>query len=102
MAIEISKHPGIDEKNDDSTQQSEADLSESPRTVHGFSWVVVLIAIYSSTFLFGLDNTITAEVQPAVVARFGSIDRLPWISVAFLMAAGSTTLFWQVYHLVPR
>ena len=64
------------------------------RQLHGFSWFLVVIATLSSCFLFGLDNTVAADIQPAVVQAFGSIDRLPWISVTFLLASASTTLFW--------
>lgn len=67
---------------------------KSPRDVHGFIWVIVVISILSSTFLFALDNTIVADVQPKIVERFGSISKLPWLSVAFLVAAASTNLVW--------
>lgn len=65
-----------------------------PRDVHGIKWVLLLLSILSSTFLFALDNTIVADVQPAIVKRFGSIDKLPWLSVAFLVAAAGTNLVW--------
>jgi hypothetical protein len=45
-------------------------------------------------FLFALDQTIVADVQPNIIAQFGSIDKLPWLSVAFLLATASTNLFW--------
>ncbi|KAL8686072.1 MAG: hypothetical protein Q9218_007369 [Villophora microphyllina] len=67
---------------------------KSPRDVHGFLWVVTVLSILSTTFLFALDNTIVADVQPAIVERFGSIEKLPWLSVAFLVAAAGTNLVW--------
>ena len=67
-----------------------------PRDVHGVAWFLVILSILSSTFLFALDNTIVADVQPAIVERFGSISKLPWLSVAFLVAAASTNLIWSV------
>jgi hypothetical protein len=51
-------------------------------------------AILSGVFLFALDQTIVADVQPNIIAQFGSIDKLPWLSVAFLLATASTNLFW--------
>ena len=66
-----------------------------PRNVHGFAWVVVVLSILTTTFLFGLDNTIVADVQPAIVERFESISKLPWLSVAFLVGAASTNLIWS-------
>ncbi|KAL8638513.1 MAG: hypothetical protein Q9228_004336 [Teloschistes exilis] len=67
---------------------------KSPRDVHGFVWVITVLSILSTTFLFALDNTIVADVQPAIVERFGSIEKLPWLSVAFLVAAAGTNLVW--------
>ena len=69
---------------------------KSSRDVHGIAWVLVVLSILSSTFIFALDNTIVADVQPAIVERFGSIPKLPWLSVAFLVAAASTNLVWSV------
>lgn len=71
------------------------------RTVHGLSWVLVVVATLLSTFLFGLDNTIAANVQPAIILEFGAVTRLPWVSVAFMAGAGSTTLFWYVLPALP-
>lgn len=50
--------------------------------------------IYSSAFLFSLDNSIVADVQPKIIEAFGSIDKLPWLSVAFALGSASTTLVW--------
>jgi hypothetical protein len=68
----------------------------SPREFHGLSWTLVIISILCSTFLFGLDNTIAADVQPAIIERFNSVNKISWVSVAFMMGAGSTNLFWYV------
>jgi hypothetical protein len=38
-------------------------------------------------------QTIVASVQPAIVEQFNSVDRLSWVSVAFL-GAGGTNLIW--------
>lgn len=66
----------------------------SPRNVHGFKWVFAVSSVLASTFLFALDNTIVADVQPAIVKRFGEVNKLPWLSVAFLVAAAGTNLIW--------
>jgi len=54
----------------------------------------VVFGILSSAFLFALDNSIVADVQPMIVEAFGSIDKLPWLSVAFALGGASTTLVW--------
>lgn len=77
-------------------EQQEAGNEPTGRQLRGVRWVLIVLSILTSTFLFGLDNTITADVQPAIVGHFGSVDRLAWISVAFLVGAASTTLFWLV------
>ena len=73
--------------------------AEPPRKVHGLLWALVVVAILSSTFLFALDNTVVADVQPAIVKSFpNSISKLPWLSVSFLLAAVASNLFWgKVY-----
>ncbi|EED18132.1 efflux pump antibiotic resistance protein, putative [Talaromyces stipitatus ATCC 10500] len=65
----------------------------SPRSVHGFSWVIAVSAILSSTFLFALDNTVVADVQPAILNTFGQIEDLPWLGVAFALG-GIAILPW--------
>lgn len=72
--------------------------NNAPRDVHGMVWTLVVVATISSMFLFGLDQTITADVQPAVTERFNAIAKLPWISVGLLLGASASNLFWgQVY-----
>lgn len=66
----------------------------SPRDVHGVKWALAVFSVLISTFLFALDNTIVADIQPAIVERFGQVSKLSWLSVAFLVAAIGTNLFW--------
>ncbi|KAF9873765.1 hypothetical protein CkaCkLH20_08875 [Colletotrichum karsti] len=78
--------------------------SEPVRTVTGIRWIIVVFAILSSTFLFALDNTVVADVQPQIVLQFDAITDIAWLAVAFIMAATSTNLlFGQLYsHLKPK
>lgn len=66
----------------------------SPRDVHGIRWALAVFSVLVSTFLFALDNTIVADIQPAIVDSFGQVSKLSWLSVAFLVAAIATNLFW--------
>lgn len=70
------------------------EIQESPRDIHGVKWFLAVLAVLSSTFLFALDNTIVADVQPAIIKQFGSITKLAWLSASFLLAAASTNLVW--------
>ncbi|CZT07193.1 related to major facilitator (MFS1) transporter [Rhynchosporium agropyri] len=65
-----------------------------PRDITGWRWVVVVLAILSSTFLFALDNTIVADIQPVIVKQFDSVSKLSWLSVSFLIGAAATNLLW--------
>ncbi|KAL8729269.1 MAG: hypothetical protein Q9166_004890 [cf. Caloplaca sp. 2 TL-2023] len=74
---------------------STPDEKASPaRHVHGWKWVIVVISILSSTFLFSLDNTIVADVQPAIFKRFGEIETLSWLGVSFALGSAATILPW--------
>lgn len=70
---------------------------QSPRDVHGFKWALAVFSVLISVFLFSLDNTIVADIQPAIVDDFGQVSKLSWLSVGFLIAAIGTNLFWYVY-----
>ncbi|KZF22064.1 MFS general substrate transporter [Xylona heveae TC161] len=77
---------------------TEQPAEEPPRKVKGWVWFTVVLAILSSCFLFALDNTIVADVQPKIIERFGNIGKLPWLSVAFMLGAVGTNLIWgQVF-----
>ncbi|KAH8653989.1 major facilitator superfamily domain-containing protein [Tricladium varicosporioides] len=69
-------------------------LELPPRDISGLKWALVVFSILSSTFLFALDNTIVADVQPVIITHFNSVGKLTWLSVAFLIGAASTNLVW--------
>ncbi|KAI9829987.1 MAG: hypothetical protein M1826_005160 [Phylliscum demangeonii] len=79
--------------NVDGTEPAVAETT-SPRKVKGIVWALVVLAILSSTFLFALDNLVIATLQPVLIEKFGEIEKLPWLSVAFLLGALSTNLVW--------
>ncbi|GKZ19209.1 hypothetical protein AbraIFM66951_008043 [Aspergillus brasiliensis] len=81
---------------DSEDQQVDAPKEDEapPRDIGGWKWAIVVAAIYSSQFLFALDNTIVANIQPTIVEDFNSVSKLSWISVAFLIGAASTNLVW--------
>ena len=79
------------------------------RAVTGIKWFMTVSAILSSTFLYSLDQTVVADVEPKIVERFGEIQKLPWLPIAFLLAAVSTNLIWYVdsrtglnYHILAH
>ncbi|KAH8820291.1 major facilitator superfamily domain-containing protein [Xylogone sp. PMI_703] len=96
--VENEKGSAIDVDKEKQEQQAEQVEEKPPRDISGWRWIVVVLAILSSTFLFALDQTIVADVQPEIVIAFNSIGKLTWLSVAFLMTAASTNLiFGKIY-----
>lgn len=79
--IEESKlNSGSQVSPDESLQQKE---DETPRTVHGFQWAFVCVSLYTVSIIYGLDTTIAADIQAAIVERFDSVERLTWVGTAF-------------------
>jgi hypothetical protein len=58
----------------------------------GFKWILVCVAIYSSAFLYGLDNTIVADIQSAAVEQFGEVEKLGWLGIGFPLGSIATIL----------
>jgi MFS family permease len=77
-----------------SGQQTETAEEVPPRDIQGWKWALVVLSILSSTFLFALDNTIVADIQPVIVLHFNDVANLTWLSVAFLIGAAATNLVW--------
>ncbi len=90
------RSPKVNDLVDEKAPPGDQPPPEQVRKITGIRWFLVVIAILSSTFLFALDNTVVADVQPAIVERFGEIQKLPWLPIAFLVAAVSTNLIWYV------
>ncbi|KJR84058.1 MFS transporter [Sporothrix schenckii 1099-18] len=65
---------------EDHGQGTDAPMSEE---ISRFRWVLVCIALYLSTFMYGLDTTIAADVQSAVVETFGAVEKLAWLGAGF-------------------
>ncbi|EED15323.1 conserved hypothetical protein [Talaromyces stipitatus ATCC 10500] len=55
-----------------------------PHEIPGFKWLLVIAAIYSSQFLFALDNI--------------TVAKLSWISVSFLIGSAGTDLIWGKFY----
>jgi MFS family permease len=87
---------GMDTDADAEKQEQETETADEvpPRDITGWKWAIVVLAILSSTFLFALDNTIVADVQPVIVTHFNDVGKLSWLSVSFLIGAAATNLVW--------
>ncbi|KNG88843.1 hypothetical protein ANOM_002459 [Aspergillus nomiae NRRL 13137] len=65
---------------------------ESPRQVSGYKWFFVCVGFYLTTFLYGLDTTIAADVQGPIIETFGQIEKISWVGIAFPMGSVATIL----------
>lgn len=75
-------------------EHSGSETANPPRDTHGIKWLLVVLALISATFLWGLDGTIVADIQATFVEQFNSINKLAWNSVAFFLGAAATVLSW--------
>ena len=60
----------------------------STRSITGFRWFLVCVAIFSANLLYGLDTTIVADIQAAISENFNNVSQLGWLGVGF--GLGST------------
>ncbi|KPM45833.1 hypothetical protein AK830_g685 [Neonectria ditissima] len=65
---------------EESLQQGEDD---NPRTIRGWRWVLVCVSLYIGGLIYGLDTTIAADIQAAIVKQFDDVERLTWVGTAF-------------------
>ncbi|CAM1511792.1 Fc.00g093050.m01.CDS01 [Cosmosporella sp. VM-42] len=78
----------LDQSSDSSGMNSTPKQNQPERTITGFRWFLVCVAIFSANFLYGLDTTIAADIQAAVSEEFENVSQLGWLGVGF--GLGST------------
>ena len=83
-----------DVENSASKESADEDSGASTfvRRYKGFSWFAVCAAAYSSAFLYGLDTTIVADIQPFAVEQFGHVEELGWLGIGFPLGSVATIL----------
>ncbi|KAK4235958.1 mfs drug efflux transporter [Achaetomium macrosporum] len=72
------------------------------RSIHGWRWALAVSAILCSTFLFALDTTVVANIQPSIVETYGEINKLPWLAAAFVLPGASLQLPWSRAYLLAN
>ena len=88
----IGTSPAISSAGD--VKHSDEELLPRPPYLTGWKWIVYMVAIIACTFLYAIDGTIVAVLQPALIEEFDHIEDLAWLSVAFLLCATATNLAW--------
>ena len=64
-------------------QGEEKESSPDPRTVHAWKWAAAVVSLYIGALIYGLDGTIAADIQSAVIEQFDEVEKLTWIGTAF-------------------
>lgn len=59
------------------------DVNKTIRPYTGFRWFLVCVAVFSSAFLYGLDNTIVADIQANAIETFGAVEKIGWLGIGF-------------------
>ncbi|KFA61557.1 hypothetical protein S40285_03976 [Stachybotrys chlorohalonatus IBT 40285] len=62
------------------------------RKITGFRWFLICAALYLSALMYGLDTTIAADVQGAVIETFSEVSQLAWIGAGFPLGSVAVIL----------
>lgn len=66
--------------------------SKRVKTNDFYQWLLLLLSIYSTSILYGLDTTIVASVQAPVIEAFGQDQKLGWIGIGFPLGSVAVIL----------
>ena len=91
------------EENVEATQRAstaQVEAEEPVRNLKGIKWIICVLSVFSSVFLYALDNTVVATIQRAIIDDFGHIEKLPWVSVAFQVTSVALNLTWCVHFIL--
>ena len=73
-----------EEEGDNTPMTGSTNEEKKPqRAIQGFRWLLVCLAIFSCNLLYGLDTTIVADIQGAVVQSFNDVVELGWLGIGF-------------------
>lgn len=76
----------VDESIPIKAEETEKDAAPG-RDIVGFRWLLVCIAVFSANLLYGLDNTIVADIQAPIAGDFNEYTRLGWLGVGFTLGS---------------
>jgi len=97
LFIALQKLRAMEIQQQQESQLETAAPNNSPRNISNLSWAAIVIALFSALFLFALDQTIVADIQPQLLATFGEIALMPWVSVAYPLGAIALNLLVYVH-----
>ncbi|KAJ0117000.1 uncharacterized protein J7T55_003415 [Diaporthe amygdali] len=62
------------------------------REIHGLKWALTVGAILSCVFLYALDTTVVADIQPDIIASLGDFQKFPWLATAYALPSTALVL----------
>ncbi|KAI1876140.1 hypothetical protein JX265_000610 [Neoarthrinium moseri] len=74
------------------TPSADATANGDKRDITGTRWILICAALYLSSLMYGLDTTIAADIQGAVIETFGSVPQLSWIGAGFPLGSVAVIL----------
>jgi MFS family permease len=96
--------PAISNERSLGRSQSPVTLAEKPidatedsgpeyqREIHGIKWVLTVGAILSCVFLYALDTTVVADIQPNIIVSLGDFQKFPWLATAYALPSTALVL----------
>ncbi|KAL8910405.1 MAG: hypothetical protein Q9172_007842 [Xanthocarpia lactea] len=73
---------------------------EQVRQITGFKWFLFLSSTLTGLFIYALDNTIVADIVPAIINSLNGVENLPWLSVGFMIGGLAIIMpFGKLYNL---
>ncbi|KAF2704734.1 putative HC-toxin efflux carrier [Pleomassaria siparia CBS 279.74] len=79
---------------DASLRNADPELDMPPRDITGWKWFLAMAALLSPIFLYALDITVVAAIQPIIVTEYNAVDKLSWLSVSVLLGATASNMIW--------
>jgi hypothetical protein len=81
----LEKGPIEAERGSESNEAPPAEEQGYRQQFSKISWVLMCANLFTSSFLYGLDNTIVADIQGHIIEDFGDIEKLGWFVLPSLI-----------------
>ncbi|KAJ5986628.1 DNA repair protein RAD50 [Penicillium sp. IBT 35674x] len=83
-SLPAEKEKGLEESTERGTSSGDSAPAQQ-RSITGLKWFFAYASVLSTVFLFALDGTIVAALQPSIVETFKNESDLSWIGVSFML-----------------
>lgn len=67
----------------DGMNEVSPDGATRERTIHGWKWAATAASLYIGALIYGLDSTIVADLQPALIDQYDEFESLTWAGTGF-------------------